>query len=308
MWAIPKTAVEPLRQDLNLGRANDALQRLDAIIAQNPGDAQAHNLRCRVYYEEMQWNPAIADCEAAVRLDPNNSNYHLWLGRAYGQKARHASVVSAYGLAHKVHAEFTKAVELDPQNARALADLGEFDASAPAVAGGGVSHAAAVVQQLQGVDPAAALTLLARIAEAKKNDSAAESDLKAAIALSPYPADAWMDLAAFYLRHHRIDDMVAAAHKGASLDRAHGPALVDGATDLASAGREPQTAIQWLEEYLASRAQTESAPSFAVRALLAELLERQGDAAAAQQQIAAAHALASGYRVSEADISTKAGL
>ncbi|MGB7134380.1 MAG: hypothetical protein WBD46_03790, partial [Acidobacteriaceae bacterium] len=183
---------------MNFGRADQALQTLNILLAQNPRDAQAHNLRCRVFYEETEWDKAISDCQAAVALAPNDSNDHLWLARAYGQKADHAGALAGYKMAHKVAAEFHKAVELDPHNADAVADLGQFDVEAPAIAGGGVSHAENLVPQLQGLSPADGLMLKARIAEAKKDDAAAEADLKAAISVSSHPADAWMDLAGFY--------------------------------------------------------------------------------------------------------------
>jgi tetratricopeptide (TPR) repeat protein len=193
-------------------------------------------------------------------------------------------------------------VQLDPHNAPALADLGEFDVAAPAMVGGGLGKADAVAQQLAGVSPAAALILRAHIAESKKDYAVAEANLKEAIGKSPYPAEAWMDLASFYRRHGRIDEMIAAAHTGASLDKTHGLALVDGASNLSLAGREPQTAILWLGEYLRSSAQSELAPAFIVRAQLAQVLQQQGNEAAAQVQLAAVHALASGYRIPSAPI------
>ena len=302
LLALPAIAAPPVRQDLvwqdlERGRADEALQNIAKLLAQNPKDPEAHNLRCRVYYQEEQWDQAIADCEAAVQLAPGNSDFHLWLGRAYGQKAAHASIVSGYPLARKVHAEFERVVQLDPNNAEALADLGEFDVMAPAVVGGGLAHADAIVQQLRGVNPAGALTLEARIAESKKDYGSAEARLKDAIRQSSCPANAWMDLASFYRRRGRLDEMTAAAHTGASLDASHGPALVDGASNLSLAGREAPTAIQWLQQYLNSSAQSEIAPSFVVRAQLAELLRKQGDTEAAQQQLAVVRALASGYRI-----------
>lgn len=290
-------AAHPAHRDLESGRADSALQALGATLRGNPNDAEAHNLRCRVYYQEEAWDPAIADCEAAVRLAPNDSNFHLWLGRAYGHKAEHASIMSGYPLARKVHAEFEQAVRLDPKNVEALSDLGEFDVMAPSVVGGGLSRAEAVAQQLASVNPAAALTLDAGIAESKKDYASAEGQLKDAIGKSDYPANAWMDLASFYRRRGRLEDMTAAVHRGAAVDRNHGPALVDGAANLAMAGRELQTAIQWLQLYLNSGAQSESAPAFVVRAQLAQLLQKQGDAAGAQQQVALVHSLASGYRI-----------
>lgn len=294
---MPSVASDPVRSDLNLGHADAALQKLNTELAQNPADAEAHNLRCRVYYQEELWDQAVSDCEAAVQSNPSNSNYHLWLGRAYGQKASHASLMSAYKLARKVSAEFQKAVQLDARNVPALADLGEFDVNAPSMVGGGISRAQALVPQLQSLDAAAGYTLQAKIAESQKNYASAESSLKSAITHSSEPAGAWMDLAGFYRRRGQIAEMVTALHNGVSLDRHHGPALVDGAENLTEAHLEPQTAILWLQQYLSSRGQSEEAPAFAVRAKLAHLLADQGDTFGAQQQLAAVHAVASGYRV-----------
>jgi len=302
VWATPAGAGNPaeqtlVRKDLDQGRADRALDILATTLGQNPKDAEAHNLRCRVYYQEEQWDQAITDCEAAVQVAPGESSFHLWLGRAYGKKAEHASVLSAYQLARRVRAEFDQAVQLDARNAEALADLGEFEVMAPVVVGGSMARAEGVVQQLRGVDPARALDLQARIAEAKKDYASAEADFRRAIQQSSYPPNAWMDLAAFYRRRGRLDEMVMAAHNGASLDLNHGPALVDGASNLALAGREPQIAIQWLDQYLNSDAQSEVAPAFVVRAQLAGLLQTQGDMRGAQQQLAEVHVLASAYRV-----------
>jgi hypothetical protein len=306
-WGMSAAVSDPIRADLNFGRADSALLQLNSVLAQDPTDAEGHNLRCRVFYEEEQWDQAVTDCKAAVQAEATNSNYHLWLGRAYGQKAQHVSMVSAYKLARRVAAEFQQAVRLDPRNGDALSDLGEFDVSAPSVVGGGVNRAEALVPQLQSVNPSAALFLEARIAEARKDYPGAEADYKAAIAQSGNPASAWMDLASFYRRRGRYDEMVAAVHTGASLDLRHGSSLVDGASNLTQARREPQTAIQWLQQYLSSRAQTEDAPVFAVRTQLAQLLAEQGDTAGAQEQIAAAHALASGYRVRAIGMASAAG-
>jgi tetratricopeptide (TPR) repeat protein len=297
LCTLAADAAHPARRDLESGRADTALQALNATLHGNPNDAEAHNLRCRVNYQEEAWDAAVADCEAAVRLAPNDSNFHLWLGRAYGQKAEHASILSGYPLARRVRAEFEQAVQLDPKNVDALSDLGEFDVMAPSVVGGGLSRAEVVAQQLASLNPAATLTLRARIAESKKDYAAAEAALKDSIEKSAYPSNAWMDLASFYRRRGRLDEMSASVHSGVRLDRSHGTALVDGASNLTLAGREPQTAIALLQQYLNSSAQSELAPAFVVRAQLADLLRKRGDAAGAQQQLALVRSLASGYRI-----------
>jgi cytochrome c-type biogenesis protein CcmH/NrfG len=118
--SIPNNELDPVTADLAAGRADDAISRLNLSLTAQPADAEAHNLLCRVYYQEQRWDDAIHQCEAAVQLAPQDSEYHLWLGRAYGEKADSIHSIKAYGLAKKVRSEFERAVQLDSKNVDAL--------------------------------------------------------------------------------------------------------------------------------------------------------------------------------------------
>jgi cytochrome c-type biogenesis protein CcmH/NrfG len=124
--SLPADPLETVHKDLAAGRADDAIARLQATLAEKPDNAEAHNLLCRVYFQEERWDAAIEECETAVRLAPSSSEYHLWLGQAYGGKADSIHSIKAYGLAKKVRDHFEKAVALDRSNLDALSDLGEF--------------------------------------------------------------------------------------------------------------------------------------------------------------------------------------
>ncbi len=297
--SIPNNALQPVSTDLSAGRADDAISRLNSSLAANPGDAEAHNLLCRVYYQEERWNDAIRECETAVQLEPMNSGYHLWLGRAYGEKASSIHSIKAYGLAKKVRDEFERAVQLDSQNVEALSDLGEFYTAAPGIVGGGKKKAQELVKTLEQNEPAQAYQLKARLAEKDKKYAVAESEFKAAVQESKQPANAWMTLASFYSRRQQWNQMLEALHAGIAADakaaKPHGPALVDGAAILSRSNQAPQLAIQLLRLYLASPNQSADSPAFQVHAQLSRLLEQQGDQAGARQEIEAASALARGY-------------
>jgi tetratricopeptide (TPR) repeat protein len=284
---------------LSQGRADDALRALDAVLQQSSENAAAWNLQCRVYLAQGRWDDAIGSCQRGVQIAADNSDYHLWLGRAYGEKASRSALVTAYQMAKRTHSEFEVAVALDANNPDALSDLGEYDVEAPRMLGGGREKAETIVSRLDSLDPARADELRARIAEAKKNYPAAEQQLRARISASQSSPDAaaqaWMDLGSFYRKRGRFDEMVAALKSGAAADTVHGPALVDGASTLIAARREPDLASQWLREYLEGNALSEAAPAFAVHAQLGDLLKKQGDAAGAEREIAAARALSANY-------------
>lgn len=294
-----QNVLESISADLTVGRADDAISRLSSSLAANPRDAEMHNLLCRVYYQEERWNDAIHECETAVGLTPMDSGYHLWLGRAYGEKASRINSIKAYGLAKKVRDEFERAVQLDSGNVDALSDLGEFYTAAPGIVGGGKKKAQDVAQSLEKYEPSEAYQLEGRLAEKDKNYTFAETEFKAAIEASRQPANAWMELASFYSRRRQCNEMLQALHAGIDADanaaRPHGPALVDGASILSRNNQQPQLAIQLLRLYLASPNKSADSPAFRVHAQLSRLLEQQGDHAEAQQEIEAATALAHEY-------------
>lgn len=280
---------------LEAGEADKALGILNSL----PTSAEAHNLRCRVLLTLEHWDAAANECEQAVEMDGQNSNDHLWLGRALGEKADRASFLSAYSLGKRVRQEFETAVRLDPRNAEAMADLGEFYNSAPGIVGGGMDKAANIAGQLEKMDQARAHQLRGWTAEGQKDYGTAERELKAATTVDPHPASAWMSVASFYRRRQRWNDLDTALQNGikaAQHDRQAAVAFYNGASVLIKANRNLQLAAKMLEDYLASPAKTEEAPAFTAHTRLAKLKAQLGDKAGAAQERAAALALAHDYK------------
>jgi hypothetical protein len=234
-----------------------------------------------------------------VQLGSGDSNNHLWLGRALGEKADNSSFMTAFSLAKRARAEFEEAVNLDPRNGEAMSDLGEFYASAPGVVGGGNDKAQALVPRLEKVDPARAHVLLARIAESRKDYATAERELKQAVATSEHPAIAWMTLAGFYRKREQWDQMETAVESGyraAQHDRGAGLALYNGASVLIRGKRNLALAAKMLEEYLADYPKTEEGPAFEAHTRLAQVKAQLGDKNGALEQRAAALKLAHDYK------------
>lgn len=296
----PMSAAEAPKQLLASGHVDEAIVRLEQEIKHNPNDPESHNLLCRAYFMLDEWDHAIAACERAVDLAPQQSVYHLWLGRAYGEKADQAGVFSAAGLAKKVRVSFERAVELDPKSSEARTDLGEFYAEAPGIVGGGKEKARAQADALMTFDPARGHWLLARIDEKNKDAVAAERNYRAAIEASHSGARAWLDLANFYFYAHRLDEMERTIQTLESSPVDHPEALMHAAGILARAGRDHQTAIRLLRRYLTSP--VEEGPAFKAHDQLGQLLEKQGDRKGAAEEFRAALALAHGYAHAEEDL------
>ena len=207
--------------------------------------------------------------------------------------------MSAFALAKRVRAEFEEAVRLNPGDADALSDLGEFYYSAPAVVGGGVDKAEGVAARLEKIDAARGHETRGHIAEQRKDYDKAEQEYRQGIAASAHPAFGWMGLADFYHRRQRWAEMEAAVRNGESLaerDKHAGAALYDGAAILRATNRDPARAAKMLEKYLVCASKTETDPAFVAHTWLAGLKAQLGDAAAAHRERTAALALASEYK------------
>jgi len=278
------------------GRVDEAIVALHGQINSSPNDAVAQNLLCRAYFTLGQWDRGISACEKAVALAPDNGQYHLWLGRIYGEKADKASFLTAAGLAGKVRTEFETAVRLTPNSVDARSDLAEFYLEAPGIVGGGRDKAIQQISPLAQLDPARAHWITARIAEKKKDLATAEAEYRAAIDASHGSASAWLNLGLFYRHREHYDEMERAlTHvRPAPLDRSD--ALVDAAEILIHSQRNFPEAVELLRTYLNSGKKVEQALAFKVHYLLGTASEKLGDKEAAAAEYRSALALAKEFQ------------
>ncbi|WP_035350366.1 tetratricopeptide repeat protein [Edaphobacter aggregans] len=279
---------------LKQGRVDEAAAMLKRALTTDPHDARAHQLLCRVDYAQEIAEPAVRECEQATQEDPSNSDYQMWLGRAYGLKASQAHMIVAFGLAKKVHLAFERAIQLNPANVTAMSDLGHFYVDAPAIVGGGLDKAETLAPQLMASSPARGHWLLAMIAKKKNDMATAESEFKSAVAAGKTP-EAWVDLGLFYQQTSQYDKAVAALDSSVDANRTKNAALVDAASILTEMHRQADLSERLLRDYLASPAKSDDAPAFKVHQQLGKLLAQRGDTPGAQREYVAAAALAPNY-------------
>ncbi|HKS75699.1 MAG TPA: tetratricopeptide repeat protein [Terriglobales bacterium] len=280
------------------GRVDDAITSLQGKLSSTPNDAEAYNLLCRAYFALGNWDSGIPSCEKSVKLAPNVSRYHLWLGRIYGEKADRASWFTAAGLAGKVRSEFEAAVKLNPSSAEARTDLAEFYLEAPGIMGGGRDKAEEQAKALDAIDPDRAHWVRGRIAEKNKDLTTAEKEYRASIDASHGSALSWLNLALFYRNHNRLDEMEDAIRHASDVQSGHAEVLVDAAETLRRTGRNIPAAIDLLRRYLASPT-VEAAPAFKAHYLLGMLLEKQGEKQQAAQEYRSALTLAKSYSAAQ---------
>jgi len=311
MWAgstvssaqISTATLAQANSDLQAGEVDKAIALLATLPSTGAGAAEAQNLLCRVRITLEQWSQAAAECQQAVNLDEQNSNYHMWLGRVLGQEASHASFITALGIAKHSLSEMQTAAKLNPQNGPALSDLGDYYAQAPGMAGGGIDKAQAVASQLDKVDPARAAQLRGDIAVQQKDYATAESAYRQAATVAKEPADYWTVLANFYRSRQQWSNLDAAIQNcvaAAAKDKKSGVGLYDGAGVLISAKRNPSLAAQMLENYLSNSSLSEQAPAFIAHIRLSRLKQQLGDAVGAKSELAIAAQMAKEFNPAQA--------
>lgn len=300
---ISATTLAQANSDLQAGEADKAIALLATLPSAGTGAAQAQNLLCRVRITLEQWSQAAAECQQAVNLDEQNSDYHMWLGRVLGQQASHASFITALGIAKHSLSEMQTAAKLNPQNGPALSDLGDYYAQAPGMAGGGTDKAQGVASQLDKVDPARAAQLRGDIAIEKKDYGTAENSYRQAANVAKEPADYWTVLADFYRTRQQWSNLDAAIQNcvaAAAKDKKSGVGLYDGAGVLISSKRNPSLAAQMLENYLSNSSLSEQAPAFIAHIRLSRLKQQLGDAAGAKSELAIAAQMAREFNPAQA--------
>lgn len=285
-------AEAPAESLLSAGRVDLAIVNLQNRIRQSPNDSEAYHLLSRAYFSLRRWDDSINAARKAVAIEPNNSDYHLWLGRAIGEKAESSSWFTAISLAKKVRAEFERAVQLNSSNVNAQSDLTEFYLEAPSFLGGGKDKARSQARRIAAFNPAEAHWIEARIAEKDGNWKVAENEYRAAIQASGNQANYWLSLASFYRRRNRLNDMEDAVYRASNGVIKKSDVWVDAAEVLYKGGRNFPAAIGYLRKYLASNSTVEDAPAFQAHYLLGTILEKEGDKQAAAEEYRAALSMA----------------
>lgn len=261
-------------QLIRSGRIDQAINQLQERVRNNPSDAESLNLLARAYYSVENWDEAIAANQKALKIQPNSSDFHTWMGRAYGEKADTVGALGAANLARKTKSEFEKAVQLNPVESQARLDLAEYYIEAPMIMGGGMDKARAQADETARFDVAASHLIRARIAQQHKDFAQAETEFKAAIGSAKNPANYWINLASFYQSRGRLPEMERAIGTAVATEGRMPGVLYDAASILSRAGRNLPGAVEYLHQYISAGRFDEDAPAFRAHYLLGQILEK----------------------------------
>src|SRR6266851_4098786 len=191
-----------------------AILELQGAAAKEPQNGDVQLLLAKSYLELQERDPAIKSAEKAVAIDPQNSTYHEWLGRAYGEKADHTTWFSAISLAKKTRKEFETAVRLDARNLSARQALIEFDCSAPGLVGGGEEKALPQIKQLAEMDAAEGHYAAGNCRRQKKDFAVTDEEFAKALESNPKSAELIYDIGDYGVKRSQPERLLAVADMG----------------------------------------------------------------------------------------------
>src|SRR5437667_7323099 len=212
-----ETSLEAGRHAYESSEYVKAVQALQAAAAKDPQNADVQLLLAKSYLELQQHDAAIKSAERAVAIDAQNSIYHEWLGRAYGEKADHASWFSAISLAKKTRKEFETAVQLDGMNYSARQALLEFECSAQGIVGSGEEKALPQIKQLAEMDVAEGHYATGNCRRQKKDFAVADDEFGKALESNPRSAELIYDIGDYAAKRGQPERLLTVADMGERL-------------------------------------------------------------------------------------------
>lgn len=222
-------------------------------------------------YAAEDYERAMSLFEQAIKAQPEAARYHHWFGKAAGRRAERVIFFRAMGLAKKVREAFERAVELDPTNIPALADLLEFYLQAPGIVGGGEDKARGIAARLARLSPAEGHRAQALILAKRKDYAGAEKEFRRALELEPNKLGRLLELASFLDERGRHGEADTLFERAGQMQPDSPEYLFARGKRLALSRRNPELARDLLGRYMRSARSPDDPPASEVKELLKKI-------------------------------------
>lgn len=290
-------ALDAAKQAFAKGEYPKAVEILKGATPSDANNSELFALLSRSYLQFDQYDGAISSGEKAVALSPKNSEFHRILGEAYGAKADHASMLSAYGWARKTQKEFITATELDPDNFEAMQNLIEYDCAAPGMVGGGEDKAQPLIQKLMAKDVAEGHYATGICRTHKKDFVAADAEYAKALESKPKTAKRIYDIGDYFLQRKSAVELLAVADAGERLAPQDPRGKFYRGVGLILQDKQPAEAGKLLREYIETAPMHSDNPRpWTAHYWLGKLQESQKNRAGARSEYEAALKLNGKYK------------
>jgi tetratricopeptide (TPR) repeat protein len=222
----------------------------------------------------------------AVEQNPKSADAHYWLANAYGSQAQKAGLFGAASLASKTHAEFEKAVELDPNHVQARFGLVEFFAMAPGFMGGSFDKAFEQAAEIKKRDSLMGHRAFAVIYSHQKKPELARKEYVEAVREQPNSAKAHIALGTIIAVEKNYSGAASEFETAVKLEPAYMPGWFYLGRAAAEGGTNAARGEEALHKYLAYTPKSDEPSLARAHFWLGALEERAGRKAEAKASYA----------------------
>jgi tetratricopeptide (TPR) repeat protein len=202
LLSLPARAADtPTAALIDKGHFKRAQVILTEHLKANPKDAKSHDEMSKVSEAFQRWDEAVQHAEKAVSLDGKNPEYQAQLADALGAKLAdpQLGMFAKASLARRFKKEAELALQLDPNNIDANADLAEFYFQAPGLVGGDKKKSGELADHMVRINPVRGYLMKIEIAAEAKRTAEVEHLTQQTISADPKSYDARVQAANFYL-------------------------------------------------------------------------------------------------------------
>jgi cytochrome c-type biogenesis protein CcmH/NrfG len=261
-------ADERLAEAHRLYNSTDFEQSLKVLQAIQPKNGAVYELMGRNYYMQADYKHATDAIEKALAIEPNNAEFALWLGRAWGRRAETSGPFTAPIYASKARQYLERSVQLNPINLEAQSDLFEYYLDAPGFLGGGLDKAEGIAQQMSRMSPAEGQFAEAKLAEKRKESRTAEAHLRRAVELAPQQVGKVIELARFLTKQGRYQEAEQSFARAEQIAPDSPRVVFARASIYVESHHNLDTAQELLKHYMSMELQPEDPPKSEAAKLL----------------------------------------
>ena len=175
------------------------------MLDENSKNPEACYYLGRLCFIDRDYDKAVEWFKKAVKLSKDSSEYHFWLGNAYGEEIQRVGIIKQAFMAKKWKKAWEKAVELDGDNIEARFSIMQYYLNAPAIAGGSKEKAHQQAAEIKKRDPRMGHEAYFNIYAAEKKYDIAEKECRDAINLTPDNKNLYINFSNMYKEMKKYD-------------------------------------------------------------------------------------------------------
>lgn len=253
---------------------SDAEKQFKTISINNPSYSSAQYFLGRIAFDKNEYEEASKYFMIATERDTKNSDYFYWLGNAYSEEAKIASIFTKPTWASNARKAYEKSAALDSRNIKPRLSLIIYYSVVPSIMGGSMEKAKTMAYEVTKLNEAEGHWQLGSLFSSENNISQAEEEFTKMLNANPYYV---RNLAGYFADQKKFEKAFEFFEQAIKNDPNDFPTLYQYGKASALSGLRLDKGEEYLKQYLAYLPQY-GEPSLAGAYMrLGQIMEKKGN-------------------------------